>query len=257
MNTKFSIDQNMIVKSEIPQRGIVCSNPERVKRLANYFFPEIKVHTESWGVNIFTGKDINNNELFFASAPMGASGSAHAFHELMAAGGKYIIRMGSNDVWIKEQDLNSIVIIKEARGLRGISWDNGIDEVDEPILVSGDLLQKITDNFSQSNINYDHRVCFNVDDYHSYLYPELAFDSERIKKRLNYYESFGSYCRDMETASLLLKARKFNIHAASVLQNVVKQKKESPYDGEAGKQAMAFEKEIAKVLIKSLNEFTS
>ena len=75
---------------------------------------------------------------------------------------------------------------------------------------------------------------------------------ERIRQRLDTYNSFGPYSRDMETASLFLKANQFGAKAASVLQNVFKQKKESPYEGSSGDKAKINEIKIAEIIVSAL-----
>ena len=255
--TKFSIKQNVIIKSQIPPHGIVSSNPERTQRIAEHFLQDLEQLPISWGVTVYLGKSkLNDQTIFTASVPMGASGSAHAFHELMAAGAKRIIRLGSNDVWVTKDDINSVVLISEAKGLRGLGWDHGMDEsvIDESIFGSAMLMETIESELGVKGIKYSKRVCFNVDDYHAYLYPDLAANSDRIKERLSFYDRFSPYCRDMETASLFLKANEFNVEAASVLQNVVKQKAELPYEGLAGSKAKEFELQIGEILLNCLNK---
>ena len=185
---------------------------------------------------------------------MGASGSAMAFHELFAAGTQELVRLGSNDVWVREEDMNSLVLISDARGLRGVSWDCCIDEqdVDLPLFPDTELNKRLIKSCNHHGFPFSERVCFNVDDYHAYLYPEKMDMPERIQQRLDVYSTYAPYCRDMETASLFLKAAQFGRKSASVLQNVVKQKKDLPYEGTTGYNAKVNENKIAEVVIRAL-----
>ncbi|MCB0173616.1 MAG: hypothetical protein KDJ97_24065 [Anaerolineae bacterium] len=253
----FTIEQNVIVKAPIPQKGIVSSNPERSLRLSSQFLENSTVKIQSWGVGVITGRITRGSvseDFFFAYVPMGASGSAHAFHEIFAAGAQEVVRLGSNDVWVQEKDINSLVLVSEARGLRGLSWDHGIEEkdVDLPLRPDAELNQRLIKSCNSHSFPFSERVCFNVDDYHAYLYPDLMEKPQRIKQRLEMYNSFGPYCRDMETASLFLKADQFGTKAATVLQNVFKQKKESPYEGVSGDKAKINESKIAEIIINAL-----
>ncbi|NEQ53596.1 MAG: nucleoside phosphorylase [Leptolyngbya sp. SIO3F4] len=253
----FSIEQNVIVKETIPKKGIVSSNPERSLRLSSQFLENSTVKIQSWGVGIITGNITRGSvseDFFFAYVPMGASGSAHAFHEMFAAGAQEVVRLGSNDVWVQEKDMDSLVLVSESRGLRGLSWDHGIDEkdVDLPLMPDDELNQRLINSCNRNSFSFSERVCFNVDDYHAYLYPELMEKPQRIKQRLDIYNSCGPYSRDMETASLFLKANQFGTKAASVLQNVFKQKKESPYEGSSGNKAKVNESKIAEIIINAL-----
>ncbi|HEY9766988.1 MAG TPA: hypothetical protein V6C71_00595 [Coleofasciculaceae cyanobacterium] len=255
----FTIEQNVIVKETIPEKGIVSSNPERSLRLSSKFLENPIVKIQSWGIGVIAGS-INcgsvSEEFFFAYVPMGASGAAHAFHEIFAAGAQEVVRLGSNDVWVQEKDLDSLVLVSESRGLRGLSWDHGIAEkdVDLPMMPDNELNQRLIKSCNRNSFPFSERVCFNVDDYHAYLYPELMKKPQRIKQRLDTYNSFGPYSRDMETASLFLKANQFGTKAASVLQNVFKQKKESPYEGSSGNKAKIHESKIAEIIINALLE---
>ncbi|MCB0166444.1 MAG: hypothetical protein KDI79_19600 [Anaerolineae bacterium] len=253
----FTIEQNVIVKKPIPEKGIVSSNPERSLRLSAQFLENPTVIIQSWGVGIITGRITRgriSEEFFFAYVPMGASGSAHAFHEIFAAGAQEIVRLGSNDVWVQEKDMDSLVLIAEARGLRGLSWDHGIEaqDVDLPLLPDAELNQRLIKSCHRHRFPFSERVCFNVDDYHAYLYPDLMENPHRIKQRLEMYHSFGPTCRDMETAALFLKANQFGTKAATVLQNVFKQKNESPYEGFSGDKAKITETKIADIIINAL-----
>lgn len=253
----FSIEQNVIVKEPIPKKGIVSSNPERSLRLSTQFLENPVVKIQSWGVGIITGnitRDSVREEFFFAYVPMGASGSAHAFHEIFAAGAQEVVRLGSNDVWVEEKDMDSLVLVSESRGLRGLAWDHGREEkdVDLPLMPDAELKQRLIASCKKNRFPFSERVCFNVDDYHAYLYPDLMEKPQRIKQRLDTYHSFGPYSRDMETASLFLKADQFGTKAASVLQNVFKQKKESPYAGSSGDKAKINESKIAEIVIHAL-----
>ncbi len=253
----FTIEQNIIVKTPVPKKGIVSSNPERTLRLASHFLENASVAIQSWGIGVITGKvtrDGVSEDFFFAYAPMGASGSAMAFHELFAAGAEEVVRLGSNDVWVTEDDMNALVLISEARGLRGVAWDQGIDEkdVDQPLLPDHDLHQRLMERCRLSRFQYSERICFNVDDYHAYLYPERMEAPQRIQQRLATYNACAPYCRDMETASLFLKANQFGRKASSVLQNVVKQKEGSPYEGSTGDRAKVNENRIAEIVINAM-----
>ena len=257
--SSFTIQQNVIIKEAIPKKGIVSSNPERSLRLSSEFLESPTVKIQSWGVGIITGNITYGSiseEFFFAYVPMGASGSAHAFHEIFAAGAQEVVRLGSNDVWVQEKEMDSLVLVSESRGLRGLSWDHGIEEkdVDLPLMPDDDLNRRLIQSCNRSSFPFSTCVCFNVDDYHAYLYPELTENPQRIKQRLDTYHSFGPYSRDMETASLFLKANQFGTKAASVLQNVFKQKKESPYEGPSGDKAKINESNIADIIINALLE---
>lgn len=253
----FTIEQNVIVKEPIPKKGIVSSNPERSLRLSSKFLEHPTITIQSWGVGITAGSITRGNiseEFFFAYVPMGASGSAHAFHEMFAAGAREVVRLGSTDIWVQEHDMDSLVLVSESRGLRGLSWDHGIAEkdVDLPLMPDHELKQRLIKSCNRSCFSFSERVCFNVDDYHAYLYPELMEQPQRIQQRLKEYTSFGPHSRDMETASLFLKADQFGTRAASVLQNVLKQKKEAPYDGSSGDKAKINEIKIADIIINAL-----
>jgi len=249
----FTLAQNVIVKASVPPVGVVSSNPERTQRLVAQCLQQPTVAVQSWGVTVVTGT-MQGRDLFFASVPMGASGSAHAFHELFAAGARAVVRLGSNDGWVRPEDMGGVVLVSEARGLRGLSWDHGIDPaaVDTPLHPDPNLMDQLRACCQAQSLTYTERVCFNVDDYHAYLYPDLAPQPERIRQRLAQYDAVGPHCRDMETAALFLKAQQFGVRAASVLQNVVKQKAEAPYAGDTGARAKMQEVLIARLIVAAL-----
>jgi len=116
---KFTISENVIIKKPLPSAGIVCSNSQRTQRLVNRYFPEAQLHTDSWGIVIYTAI-YQEHDMFIASVPMGAGGSGFAFLEMYAAETEYIIGYGSNDRYVTPENLRDINIIDEVNNLYGL-----------------------------------------------------------------------------------------------------------------------------------------
>ena len=52
----FTIEQNIIAKTPVPEKGIVSSNPERTLRLASHFLENAGIEIPFRGIGVTTGK---------------------------------------------------------------------------------------------------------------------------------------------------------------------------------------------------------
>ena len=88
-------NRTILVNEPVPQKGITCSNRERVLRLAKYLDNTRSIES-SWGTFVIIG-NYQGKELFLALAPIG-TGSGLVFTELYDQGANSIIRFGSDDL---------------------------------------------------------------------------------------------------------------------------------------------------------------
>lgn len=268
MKGTFSLDSNVIIKNELPPFGIVCSNPQRAHRLANQHLTDPQhehlhplVHSNAWGIEIYTDVHPSGLDYFIATLPMGAAGSALAFHEMFVAGAKFLVRFGTNDRQVTEADLTDIVVVGEADNLFGLMRDLQCDESTwgKPIPASPLLIEMLEASATSLGWVTVQAVCHNVEDYHSLAFIHHLPDDVR-QQRINDVASVESrvpnlrQCWDMESAALFLKANMFGCHAAAVLQNVIKREgKVRPYEGNAGKIALEMEEVIMKIITNAFH----
>lgn len=244
----LQIEDCTFVKFPVPEKGIVCSNVERILRLSKKL-NNIDLHKCAWGPFIVIG-EYKGEKIFIACAPVGA-GSGLLFTELYVAGAKYVIRYGSDDVKAPpNSDAYLVKIIDEADNLYGFNIQSGVDpqEWGKPIQASPRVIQSLISTAKIKGISYELRICHHLENYFGLRSPD-KFAPERsarlktILEELKQNPKPSSY--DMETAVLFRVAKDFGLHAATVLQTLNKeQPKVGPYEGENYRQAIDMEENV-------------
>jgi uridine phosphorylase len=255
MTSRINLENKTILINEpVPEKGITCSNRERILRLSQNLEETRKIQS-SWGTMVIIG-NYQGKEIFLALAPVG-SGSGLVFTELYAQGASAIIRFGSDDVPNPSPtEAKLFKIIDEADNLYGYSKAIGVDSSQwgKSIPASPTLVEALKTQAQHQNLSYEIQVCHHLESYHALRNPEVFPDRDRIQrdyakiKRQDKKESM-----DMETAVLLETARLFGKEAASVLQTVDKEKAADPYyQTEMIKEIYQIEKEFFQVIFAAL-----
>ena len=254
---KFTVQENVIIKKPLPVAGIVCSNPQRTQRLLDHYFPDAQLHTNSWGIVIYTGS-YQGHSLFVANVPMGAGGSGFAFLEMYAAKAHYIVRYGSNDRYVTPDNLKDINIIDEANNLYGLMRDSGLSQKQwgQSLFASPLLIDSLRHHAESLHYPVELMICHHIEDYHAYNYPELIGQgANNVTSLIDTLESNTQKksAWDMETAALFWRATQFQQHAASVLQSLIKHRGETTaYEGEYGRRAKEMEQVFGQLILDSL-----
>ena len=253
----LTLKDNLFVKIPVPAHGVVCSNMRRVERLSQVLENPTRYETP-WGPKVYIGS-YKSKPVFIASAPVG-SGSGLMFSELYAAGAKYIIRYGSDDVKNPhESEKDLIKIIDETDNLYGFNIQSGVDSTEwgKSVFASKVILDALRAEAAHRGLNTQVRVCHHLENYYGLRQPEL-FSQERQDrlqkqlddlKRTDKKESF-----DMESAVLFRVAKDFQTHAATVLQTVNKENNRlGPYEGHHKTQALEMEKVFIDYVLSALS----
>ncbi len=247
---------NLFIRVDVPEKGIVCANQKRAERISKSL-KNVKAYETAWGPKVYIG-NYKNQKIFVASTPVG-SGSGLVFTELYAAGAKYIIRYGSDDVKNPlPHEKDSIKIIDETDNLYGFDLASGLDptEFGKSVFASPKIIEALKEEAKDRNLSTEIRVCHHLENYHALRTPG-KFSPERKKrleeqlvalKREDKKESF-----DMESAVLFRVAKDFDQHAAAVLQTVDKENKSlGPYEGTNKEQALHMEKVFTEYTLSAL-----
>lgn len=220
--TGASIQTNVLIKSVLPARGIVSSNPLRVERLLdqaskNGVLQNVRAHTDSgWGVKISTAT-YKGVEIFVAVIPLGSTGAAFAFFEMFAAGAQAIVRYGANDA---TATMREFVVVDSVDNLVGLSYaaGNNCANRSDVFKASSELVALLNFNASSQGLPTKQMICHNVEDYHAYNFSEFFAQGDAIRREIEQRKNQSEQCCwDMETAALFLRAQQFGMHAATVL----------------------------------------
>ncbi len=265
MPTKYTLEQNLIIKNPLPKVGIICSNPRRVERivkshLSNVVF--LKEYTTAWQLDVYIGSYQNKN-MFIAVVPVGASGAGFVIQQLVVAGAQHIIRYGSNDAPdLTAERMDEVIIVDCADNLFGLMQSSGApSEVwGKPIYASKILQTALQKKAEQLGLVTRSAICHHVEDYNAYAFPENA--GEYSKNIINHIAELESnnidylHCRDMESAVLFYRSHLDGFHGATVLQNVPKfSGKHQTYDGKLGEMAIQLEAKFCDLVFGALVPF--
>jgi purine-nucleoside phosphorylase len=247
-----SIETNVLIKKQLPVRGVVSSNPKRMERLLHTLREQgllqgIKSHTNSgWGIQIWTAF-FKGVEYFFSVVPIGSTGSGFAFFEMYAAGAQAILRFGAgSDPKRDSKSPREIVIVDQATNMDSLQYAAGINDEDRSSIIqaSDQLITLLSSKAHEKEMPERRLICFNVDDYHAYNFSELFEQGEAMRERIKKSDASSApkdCCWDMETAALYCRAAQFGMHAATVLVPV--------------QATAALERDYYNVILESLRSF--
>jgi len=214
----------------LPSVGIIAAHPGRIERIAEEFLQDVDVHTDFRGYKVYTGT-YNGQQVFAAYTAIGGPSAGLLLENLIVAGAKKIVRIGTNDNEPKNQNLTSLAVIQETMGLTGMMLEYGYsaEEAGMPIPASETLINSILAAAKQSKIcKVELAKAYNLDAYHVYLNPKrFAKDSKVVEERIQSYIDQGATVRDMESGTLFMLGQLRNIDTATVLISVLKHSKET------------------------------
>lgn len=171
----LDLEQNLFIRKPVPEKGIVCSNAERAKRVATAYLNNTQTFSCSWGAQVWIGnykfakdEDRKLAKVFVALAPVG-SGSGLVFTELFSAGAKFLVRYGSDDVKNPEpyEYQNCVKIIDETDNLYGYCQASGVDpsEWGQSVFASPQLLETFQKEAKERELVTEIRICHHLENY--------------------------------------------------------------------------------------------
>jgi len=114
----------LVNEKPLPPVGIIAAHPGRVERIAKEFLQDVDLHTDYRGYKVYTGT-YNGQPIFVAYTGIGGSSAAIMLENLIVAGAKKIIRIGTNDNDAEDQDLTTLTVVQETMGLNGMMLEYG------------------------------------------------------------------------------------------------------------------------------------
>jgi hypothetical protein len=167
-------------------------------------------------------------------------------------------------------NLREIVVVDQADNLVGLPYASGRTDVgpEDTIDASIELVDLLVETIQEKKkkdlvvpLMMKRMICHNVEDYHAYNFSQFFVNEEKeITKQMERLErkrnDHRDHCWDMETAALFWRASQFGLHAATVLQNLLKTPGTSPYEGEHGKLSLAMESTFYLTIFETLLAFS-
>lgn len=215
---------------ELAPIGIIAAHPERIERIAHEFLSDVELHTDFRGYKVYTGM-YNGKRVFAAYTAMGGPSVLMILENLIVAGAKKIVRVGTSDNDNNQQNLCKLTVVTETMGLGGIMLDYGYEpeEIGMPMAASQKMISDICLSASKyAGIHIEFAKGYNIDAYHVFSNPSrFAKNPEIILQKIEYYTSQGATIRDMESGTLFMISQLRGIDAATVLIPRIKHGKET------------------------------
>jgi len=202
MQEEIMMPNLKIPKGGISDKVLVCGDPGRVKKISEMLddAKELSFSREYRTVNgIYKGKKIT-----VSSHGVGCPGAAVCFEELIKAGAKQIIRMGTAGSYVEEITPGSLLVADSAvreDGLTAQLVPKGM-----PAVSDFDLVKKLEDRVKESGVKYRRGTIVTLD----------AFYQGAIKFPHEQYKLSGAIGAEMELSALLIIARLRGVAAAGI-----------------------------------------
>jgi purine-nucleoside phosphorylase len=238
----------------LPPVGIIAAHPGRIERIAKEFLENGAVHTDYRGYKVYTGT-YKGQPVFAAYTGIGGASASLMIENLIVAGAKKIVRVGTNDNDALDQDLTTLTIVEETMGLHGMMLEYGFsdEEAGQSQKASPKIIASIQSAAKKANTS--HVVLakgYNLDAYHVYSNPRrFAKDAQRIEDKIARYKAAGATVRDMESGTLFMLGSLRGIDTAAVLISVAKHN----YETEEQKKFMQQrEGDAIRIVLDALSE---
>ncbi len=193
-----------VARNSLPSLALVCGDPERVKQIAAYLeSPEEISYSREY--RLMQGK-YKGAPLSIASHGVGAAGAAVCFEELIKAGAKQIIRVGTAGAYHESLPPGSLLIVDSAARCEGLSHQlvpQGMPAVANFELVMA--LQQAAQLYA--SVLYATGTVVTLDAFYAGVveFPHLQ------------YKASGALGAEMEMAALFTIARLRGIKAAGIV----------------------------------------
>jgi purine-nucleoside phosphorylase len=220
----------LVNEKPLPPVGIIAAHPGRIERIAKEFLLNVDLHTDYRGYKVYTGT-YNGHPVFAAYTGIGGSSAALMIENLIVAGAKKIVRVGTNDNNAEDQNLTTLTVVQETMGLNGMMLEYGFsaEEAGKSQPASQSLINSILSAAQKTETSHvELAKAYNLDAYHVYSNPKrFAKNSKIIEEKIQNYKNLGATVSDMESGTLFMLGQLRNIDTAAVLISVMKHNQET------------------------------
>ncbi len=208
--------ENTIVlnkESPLPEKGIICAHPGRVRRIAQEFLSAPELHTDYRGYQVYSGLH-KGQAIFVANTGIGAPAAAFLLEELISFGARRIIRLGSNDAHFK---LYGISIIERTTLPLGLCLDYGVPPA-QTIQFHRGLAARIVLAALASNLPLTRTLNRHIDGYYAVNFQNKDQGPPQHTSS------------DMESGALYLLGEIYGVEYATLLLSYPKHNHSREYD---------------------------
>ncbi|MGX7263063.1 nucleoside phosphorylase [Enterococcus crotali] len=202
MGEKVFLPNIKVYAGDISSKVIVCGDPGRAKQIAE-LLDEPQEISFAREYRIFNGV-YQGTKVTIASHGVGCPGAAVCFEELIKAGAKEIIRVGTAGSYVEELPPGSLIVADSAVREDGLTYQ--LVPKGMPAVGDLSLVQKVEKRTATKDIRYKRGTIVTLDVFYSgaVTFPHME------------YKAAGALGAEMELASLYIIARMRGIAAAGI-----------------------------------------
>lgn len=194
-------------ENDISENVIVCGDPARVPRIAN-FGTNVKHVATNREFTVYQ-TTFNNQYVTVCSTGIGGVSALIAMEELIRCGAKNIVRVGSAGALQSNIKLGDIILVEGAVRHDGASAS--YVECSYPAIADFYLSSQLRSFLVQKKVNFHSGLVRSHD----------SFYTDKEDTICAYWSQYGVLGADMETGSILTLGRLRGVRVAALLCNVV------------------------------------
>lgn len=205
---KISKQKEFMPTTKIPVDGIsplviVCGDPFRAEKIANKLEAPVEV-AYSREYRTFNGQ-FDGKEVTVSSHGVGAPGAAVHFEEIIKAGAKIIIRVGTAGSYVKDLPPGSLIVVSSAVRTDGLTKQMVPDGV--PAVADYRLVHALTQTAERKKVTFGTGMIVTLD----------AFYAGPVQFPHKLYKDAGALGAEMELSALFTIAQLRGVHAGGIV----------------------------------------
>ncbi len=207
---------------DVGEYVILPGDPKRCKKIAQYF-DDPKLIADNREYVTYTGY-LNGVKVSVTSTGIGGPSAAIALEELVKAGAKYFIRVGTcggMDIDVKGGD---VVIATGAIRMEGTSKEYA--PIEFPAVADIDIVNALVNSAKKLGFNYHTGVVECKDSFYGQHEPEKMPVSYELMNKWNAWLKLGCKASEMESAALFIVGSYLKVKVGSVFLVVANQERE-------------------------------
>ena len=207
---------------DIGEYVILPGDPKRCEKIAAYF-ENAKLIADRREFTTYTGT-LNGVKVSVTSTGIGGPSAAIALEELVKAGGKYFIRVGTcggMDLDVKSGDL---VIATSAIRMEGTTKEYA--PIEFPAVANYDIVTALIKAANNLNMPYHVGVVECKDSFYGQHNPDIMPVNYELVNKWNAWLKLGCLASEMESAALFVVGSYLKVKVGSIFLVVANQERE-------------------------------
>lgn len=212
-----------VEKGAVGKYVILTGDPKRCEHIASFFDNPILVG-DSREFTTYSGT-INGELVSVSSTGIGGPSAAISITELVEAGGRVFIRVGTCGGMSLRVTPGDLVVATASIRRDGTSREYA--PIEYPAIADFDVSSRIIDVLKKEKIKYHQGVVESKDSFYGQLSPDVMPIKDELKEKWDAYLKLGN-CKasEMETATLFIVGAFLNVKVGAILLAIHNQERQ-------------------------------